>query len=102
MAAQLDKVLDAQRRGKAIIQIIPFDIGAYAGADGNFVLLEFDEDSGLTPIVFIEGLSSNKYLQRDADVDRYRETIEYVRNLALSPNGSTQRIAEIRRTYVSR
>jgi hypothetical protein len=101
MAAQLDKVLDAQRRGKATIQIIPFDIGAYAGADGYFVLLGFDEDSGLSPVVFIEGLSSNKYLERGADVDRYSETIEYLRNLALSPSDSTQRITEIRKTYAS-
>jgi len=99
MAAQLDRTLDAQRRGRATVQIIPFDIGAYAGADGNFVLLEFDEDSGLSPIVFIEGLSSNKYLERDADVNRYRETIEYLSNLALSPADSTQRITEIRKTY---
>jgi transcriptional regulator with XRE-family HTH domain len=99
MAAQLDKVLDAQRRGKATIQIIPFDIGAYAGADGNFVLLEFDEDSGLSPVVYIEGLSSHKYLEREGDIDRYRETIEYLRNLALSPRDSMRRITEIRKTY---
>ena len=101
MAAQLDKVLDAQRRGKATVQVIPFDIGAYAGADGYFVLLEFDEDSALSPLVFIEGLSSHKYLKREADVDRYRETIEYLRNLALSPRDSTRRIAEIRGIYAS-
>jgi transcriptional regulator with XRE-family HTH domain len=102
MAAQLDKVLEAQRRGKATIQVIPFDIGAYAGADGNFVLLEFDEDSGLSPVVFIEGLSSHKYLEREGDIDRYRETIEYLRNLALSPRDSMQRITEIRKTYAGR
>jgi transcriptional regulator with XRE-family HTH domain len=102
MAAQLEKALDAQRDAKATIQVIPFDIGAYAAADGNFVLLEFDEDSGLSPVVFIEGLSSNKYVERDADIARYREAIEYLRNLALSPHDSTQRITEMQKIYVSR
>jgi transcriptional regulator with XRE-family HTH domain len=102
MAAQLEKALDAQRSAKATIQIIPFDIGAYAAADGNFVLLEFDEDSALPPVVFIEGLSSHKYLQRDADIARYREAIEYLRNLALSPDDSTQRIIEMHKSYASR
>jgi transcriptional regulator with XRE-family HTH domain len=102
MAAQLEKALDAQRDAKATIQVIPFDIGAYAAADGNFVLLEFDEDSGLSPVVFIEGLSSNKYVERDADIARYREAIEYLRNLALSPLDSTQRIIEMQKIYVSR
>jgi hypothetical protein len=101
MSAQLDKVLDAQRRGKATIQIIPFDIGAYAGADGNFVLLEFDADSGLSPFVFVEGLSSNKYLERDADVARYGETIDYLHNLALTPRESMRLITEIQRIYAS-
>lgn len=102
MARQLKKALDAQRDAKATIQVIPFDIGAYAAADGNFVLLEFDEDSGLSPVVFIEGLSSNKYLERHADIARYREAIEYLRNLALSPDDSTQRIIEMRKVYASR
>jgi len=101
MSAQLDKVLDAQRRDKATIQIIPFDIGAYAGADGNFVLLEFDADSGLSPFVFVEGLSSNKYLERDADVARYGETIDYLHNLALTPRESMRLITEIQRIYAS-
>jgi transcriptional regulator with XRE-family HTH domain len=102
MAAQLEKVLDAQRVTKATIQIVPFDIGAYAAADGNFVLLEFDGDSGVPPVVFIEGLSSNKYLERDADIARYREAIKYLRNLALSPDDSMQRIIEMQKIYASR
>jgi transcriptional regulator with XRE-family HTH domain len=101
MAAQLDKVLDAQRRAKAIIRVIPFGIGAYAGMDGYFNLLEFEEGSGQSPFVFVEGLSSNKNLERDADVARYRETIDYLRNLALTPEESMQRITEIRRIYAS-
>jgi transcriptional regulator with XRE-family HTH domain len=99
MAAQLDKALDAQRRGKATIQVIPFNIGAYAGVDGYFVLLEFDEDSGLSPVVFLEGLTGHKYLERDADIARYHETIKYLRNLALSPRDSMRRITEIRDSY---
>lgn len=102
MAAQLDKALDTHRRAKATIQVIPFDIGAYASADGYFSLLEFDEDSGLPPVVFIEGLTDNKYLQRAVDVARYRETIEHLRKLALSPEDSERRITEMRRIYASR
>jgi transcriptional regulator with XRE-family HTH domain len=101
MAAQLDKALDTHRRAKVTIQVIPFDIGAYAGADGYFSLLEFEEDSDLPPVVFIEGLTDNKYLQRSVDIARYRETIEYLRKLALSPEDSARRITEIRGIYAS-
>jgi transcriptional regulator with XRE-family HTH domain len=99
MAGQLGKALDAQRRTKATIQVIPFDIGAYAGMDGYFIMLEFEEGSALSPIVFIEGLAGNKYLQREADIARYRETIEYLRKLALSPNDSMRRMDDMRKSY---
>jgi transcriptional regulator with XRE-family HTH domain len=101
MAAQLEKAVDAQRHGRVTIQVIPFDIGAYAAAEGYFILLDFEEDSDLSSVVFIEGLTGNKYLERDADIARYRETIEYLRKLALSPHDSMQRIIEIGKTYAS-
>jgi transcriptional regulator with XRE-family HTH domain len=99
MAAQLDKILDTVHSGKATVQIIPFAAGAYAAADGYFVLLEFEEDSNLWPIVYIEGLTDNQYLQRRDDVARYRETVEYLRNRALNPSDSTELIVAVQQGY---
>jgi hypothetical protein len=101
MAAQLDKVLKAVKQKKATIQVIPFDVGAYAAADGYFLLLEFDEDSSLSPVVFIEGLTGNQYLERDADIARYNETIDYLHNLALSPDDSMRCMARYKEIYAS-
>lgn len=101
MAAQLDKVLETIRSGKATVQIIPFSAGAYAAADGYFVLLEFDEDSNLWPIVYIEGLADNQYLQRRSDIARYRETIDYLRDRALDPGDSIKFIVDAREKYAN-
>jgi transcriptional regulator with XRE-family HTH domain len=101
MVAQLDKILETIHGNKAIIQVIPFAAGAYAAADGYFVLLEFEEDSDLWPIVFVEGLTGNQYLQRKGDIARYRETIEYLRNRALSPSKSEELIIMVREGYAS-
>lgn len=98
MAAQLDKVLKAASDDKATVQIIPFDVGAYTAADCNFVLLEFD-DPNLSPIVYVEGLTGNQYLERPADIARYREALEYQRDSALSPRDSLSLIAEHRKAY---
>ena len=100
MSAQLDKVLEAAQLGRAAIQIIPFDVGAHAAADSNFVLLEFG-GSGLPSVVFVEGLTGNQYFERKVEVARYRETIEYLRDSALSPRDSVRRIIEVRDTYSS-
>lgn len=99
MAAQFDKIIQAVSHDKATVQVIPFRVGAYAASDGNFILLEFDRDFDLGPIVYIEGLTANQYLERGADVARYRETIEYLLNLALSPQDSVQCMVELRDTY---
>jgi hypothetical protein len=101
MAAQLGKLLEAARNEKVTIQVIPFDVGAHAAAEGFFVLLEFEEGSNLSPVVFIEGLTGNQYIERKADIARYREAVEYLRDSALSPRDSLSLIAELKIAYES-
>ena len=101
MAAQFDKVLDAARQGKAAVQVIPFEVGEYAAVDAYFVLLDFDEESNLSPVVFIEGLTGNQYIERKADIARYREAIESLRDSALSVRDSLSLMQELREAYVS-
>ena len=77
MVAQIDKILLAERDGKATIQIVPFEYGVHAAQDSNFVLLEFDDTTKISPTVFVEGLACNQYLERKTEVDRYKEAIDY-------------------------
>jgi transcriptional regulator with XRE-family HTH domain len=100
MAAQLEKVLQTERQGQVTIQVIPFSVGAHASADVHFVLLEFAEESDLSPVVFIEGLRTSQYLERKDDITRYREAIELLRDSALSPRDSIQLVDEFRKTYL--
>jgi transcriptional regulator with XRE-family HTH domain len=101
MAAQLNKVLEIVHDDKATVQIIPFDVGAYTVADSNFVLLEFENEPNQSPVVFVEGLTGNQFLERKADIARYREAVEYLRDSALSPRDSIHHMDEARRIYVS-
>ena len=100
MAAQLDKLLEGARQNKVTIQVIPFDVGAHAAADGYFILLEF-EDPNLQPIVFLEGLTGIGYLERKDEIARYREAIEYLRDSALSPRDSQTLIVTRRDSYLA-
>jgi transcriptional regulator with XRE-family HTH domain len=99
MAAQLGKILELELDGKATVQVIPFDIGAHAAQDSNFVLLEFEEP--LPSVIFVEGLTNNLLQERKDDLERYREAVEYLRDSALSPRDSVLRIAEMRKAYAS-
>lgn len=101
MAAQLDKILESAQTGRVTVQVIPFDIGAHAAQDSNFVLFEFAEDSNMSPVVFVEGLASHQYYERKADIVRYREALEYLRDAALSPRDSLERVRATRESYSS-
>jgi transcriptional regulator with XRE-family HTH domain len=102
IAAQLEKVLETINAGRAVVQVIPFSAGAYATADGYFVLLEFEGRADLWPVVYIEGLAGNQYLDRKGDIARYRECIDYLKARALSPQESESLIAKARADYTGR
>ena len=99
MKAQLDKIVTWAGLDRGSIQVIPFSAGAHASADSNFDLLEFREDSYQNSIVYVEGLVSQLYLERPAEIVRYREAIEYLRDAALSTQDSRSLIAEIRDSF---
>jgi len=101
MVSQLERVMDAQRLGKAAVQVIPFNARSYVAQDSNFILFEFEEGANLPPVVFVEGLTGNQYHERRADIIRYREAIEYLRDSALRPEESLSRIDEAKKAYAS-
>lgn len=100
MTAQLDRLLKHQEDGTAAIQVIPFSIGAHAGADSNFDFLEFEESSLQGPVAYVEGLFSNHYQERPAEIRRYRESIDLLREAALSTRDSMNLISGIRETLI--
>lgn len=101
MAAQLAKVLEAEKHGKVTVQVVPFEIGAHVAQDSNFILFEFEDNPSLSPVVFVEGLTGNQYLEKPSDITRYREAIEYLRDAAHTPRDSLARIDEARKAYAS-
>lgn len=99
MAGQLDKLFAMASSGKATIQVLPFEIGPYSVADIGFTLFEYS-DPAMSPMVFVEGLTNFMYYERPADVARFRESIEYIRDSALTPRDSVQLLTEARNSYV--
>ena len=100
MAGQLGRILELAQEEKVTVQVIPFEAGAHASADSNFELLEFSGTS-LPSIVFVEGMYSNLYQERPTEVVRYREAIEYLRDEALTPRESLNRITNIRKLHAT-
>jgi len=101
MTAQLEKILKLADVGRVTVQVLPLETGACVTADSMFVFLEFSGHT-LPPVVYVEGLVSDHYYERDADIARYREAVEYLRDAALSPRDSVQFMTAVHKDYVSK
>jgi transcriptional regulator with XRE-family HTH domain len=99
MAAQLEKILYLTHAGQAMVQIIPFTAGAHGSPDSNFEILEFDREI-IPPVVFIESLVANLYQEQPAEVKRYREVVDDLRDKALSARESLVLMNKMRVAYV--
>jgi transcriptional regulator with XRE-family HTH domain len=82
------------------LQVVPFSLGAHPGLDNTFALLEFQ--SAHPPVVYIENMAGNLYLERISDVGRYREGLMHLRAGALDPDSSVVLVQEIRKTFEDR
>jgi transcriptional regulator with XRE-family HTH domain len=94
MRAQLDKVLSLVREERAMVQVIPFEMGAYGAIESNFDYLEF-AGTLLPDLIFVEGLVSHLYQERPEEIERYREALGYLRDEALNPRDSAKKIEGI-------
>ena len=83
------------------MQVIPFSVGAHASTDSHFDFLEFRDGSSQRPVVFVEGPFTNRYLERPAEIERYRQVVEHLRDAALSPRQSVDLIRQIQATYLA-
>ena len=98
MREQLHKMLEVTDTPNVTMQIVPFEAGAHPGVDNTFMLLEFD--SAIQPaVVFVENLAGTFYLERDAEIQRYREVLEHLRACALSPVNSSKCVQEITKAF---
>jgi len=61
--------------------------------ESTFRILEFEDPAH--DVVFVEGLVGRIYLERAQDVARYRDVFERLNEIALSPQESIERIAQI-------
>lgn len=100
MASQAGKILQLVNEGKVTIQVIPYDVGAYAAMDSNFDYIEFG-DSSLDGVVFVEGLVNMLYLEKPGELARYAEALELLRDTALGPRDSARLIAEIKNEHAA-
>lgn len=94
MREQLEHLAELSTLPHVTLQVIPFAIGAHPGMTGAFSLLEFPEVTD-SDVVYLEGVTSDLYLEREADVQLYTVMYEHLRAEALPPEQTRVLMAEV-------
>ncbi|MET8246166.1 helix-turn-helix transcriptional regulator [Streptomyces sp. NPDC005202] len=98
MRDQLENLVEQSQLPHVTVQVIPFDMGAHPGLNGQYAILEFP-DAADSSVVYIEGVTSDLYLEKANDVQKYSVMYEHLRAQALNVEQSRQFIADIAKDY---
>jgi transcriptional regulator with XRE-family HTH domain len=87
MRAQLERLVAAAEQPNITIQVLPFEVGAHAGMDGTFAILDFPEPSD-PEVVFAENATGGLFLEKADEIRKYLFIFEQISTAALSPEDS--------------
>lgn len=92
MRDQLKRLVEAADQPNVTIQILPFDVGAHAGMDGTFTILDFPEP-GDPPVVYAENATGGLFLEKVEELQKYAFIFDHIRAAAIRPEDSVALIA---------
>ncbi|MFB7914734.1 helix-turn-helix domain-containing protein [Streptomyces sp. NPDC056061] len=98
MLDQLEQLVELSHLPHVTVQVLPFGMGAHPGINGQYAILEFP-DAADSSVVYIEGVTSDLYLEKPHDVQKYSVMYEHLRAQALNVEHSRNFIGEIMKTY---
>lgn len=91
MLDQFERLIEAARLPNVTLQILPFVVGAHAGMDGTFAILEFEEEQDAN-VVFTENATGGLFLEKSEELIKYTSIFESIRAAALSSEESIDMI----------
>lgn len=91
MRDQLLRLAEASAAPNVTLQILPFAVGAHAGMDGTFSILDFPDDEDPN-VVFAENATGGLFLEKTDELRKYDWIFDTIRAAALSPEESRDAI----------
>ncbi|AEN10562.1 MULTISPECIES: helix-turn-helix transcriptional regulator [unclassified Streptomyces] len=98
MVEQLEHLIEQSHLPHVTVQVLPFEMGAHPGINGQYAILEFP-DAADSSVVYIEGVTSDLYLEKANDVQRYSVMYEHLRAQALNVEQTREFISDIAKSY---
>ncbi|MGA5129507.1 helix-turn-helix transcriptional regulator [Streptomyces blastmyceticus] len=94
MQEQMRKLVEFSMEPHITVQVLPYDVGAHPGMYGKFCILEFNDPQDAST-VYLEGITSDLYLEKPNDVQTYSVMYEHLRMQALNAEHSRQFIERV-------
>jgi Domain of unknown function (DUF5753)/Helix-turn-helix domain len=94
MRAQVQRLVEAADLPNVTLQVLPYDVGAHAGMDGTFAILDFPEP-GDPDVVYAENATGGLFLEKSEELRKYIFIFEHIRAAALSPQESGALLAKL-------
>jgi hypothetical protein len=101
MLAQLRQLLEMSQLPNVTIRVAPFDAGTVPAGVNKFIILRFARP-GIADVVFIEDLTTHRYLAEPNDVETYSSIFQKLIELSADPDASTAMILAKLTAYESR
>ncbi|MEU1706420.1 helix-turn-helix transcriptional regulator [Streptomyces sp. NPDC005706] len=98
MREQLEHLVEMSQLPHVTVQVLPFEVGAHPGLNGQYAILEFT-DAADSSVVYLEGVTSDLYLEKAPDVQKYAVMYEHLRAQSLNVEQSRQLIAKVAKGY---
>ncbi|MEV0693261.1 helix-turn-helix transcriptional regulator [Streptomyces sp. NPDC050388] len=98
MREQLEHVMGLSQLPHITVQVLPFEVGAHSGINGQYSILEF-ADAADSSVVYIEGVTSDLYLEKPHDVQKYTVMYEHLRAQSLNVEQSRQLLERVAKEY---
>ncbi|MHA4815741.1 helix-turn-helix domain-containing protein [Streptomyces aculeolatus] len=98
MREQLDHLVEVSELPHVTVQVLPFETGAHPGVTGQYAILEFPEESD-SSVIYLEGVTSDLYLEKSEDVHNYSMMYEHLRAQALNPEQTRKFIVDRAKNY---
>ncbi|MFF4845815.1 DUF5753 domain-containing protein [Streptomyces collinus] len=80
------------------VQVLPYAVGAHPGLSGQFSILRFADSPDA--VVYLERFTSDLYLDKPSDVQRYSVNHDHLQAQALDTAGTRDFITDLTKTYI--
>jgi hypothetical protein len=92
MSEQLHHLLRMSVRPYISLRVIPVALGAHAGVEGSFTVMEFAE---IKPVVYLESSTSTLFLEEPEEIASYQRTVAALAETALDEEQSRGMISSL-------